>query len=135
MDKEDLDFVICALPTYLHKKYAVMAMEKGLHVFSEKPMARWSAEAQEMIEVSQKTGKKLMIGQCLRFSGLYEKAKEYIDSGIYGKVLRAEFKRYSCLPACGPGRKAHLHRPFRQLHRAGPGPGGKASPGCGRSVR
>lgn len=101
MDKEDLDFVICALPTYLHKKYAVMAMEKGLHVFSEKPMARWSDEAMEMIEVSKKTGKKLMIGQCLRFNNTYKILKEYYENGKLGKLLRANFHRFSVVPVWG----------------------------------
>jgi len=101
MDKEDLDFVICALPTYLHKKYAVMAMEKGLHVFSEKPMARWSEEASEMIEVSKKTGKKLMIGQCLRFNNTYKILKEYYENGKLGKLLRANFHRFSVVPVWG----------------------------------
>lgn len=101
MDSEELDFVICALPTYLHKKYAVMAMEKGLHVFSEKPMARWSEEAQEMIDVSEKTGKKLMIGQCLRFNSGNKILKEYYENGKLGKLLRANFHRFSLVPVWG----------------------------------
>ena len=101
MDKENLDFVICALPTYLHKKYAVMAMEKGIHAFSEKPMARWSEEAMEMIEVSKKTGKKLMIGQCLRFNNTYKILKEYYENGKLGKLLRANFHRFSVVPVWG----------------------------------
>ena len=88
LDKEDLDFVVCALPTYLHKKYAVMAMEKGVHVFSEKPMARWSEEAQEMIDISQKTGKKLMIGQCLRFNSANKILKEYYENEEYSIFLK-----------------------------------------------
>ncbi len=101
MDKEELDFVITALPTYLHEKYAVMAMEKGLHTFSEKPMARNSEAAQRMIEVSKKTGKKLMIGQCLRFSNPYKTLKDYYENGKLGKLLRANFHRFSLVPVWG----------------------------------
>lgn len=101
MDKEELDFVICALPTYLHAKYAIMALKKGLHVFSEKPMARWSEEAQEMIEVSKEVGKKLMIGQCLRFNNTYKILKEYYENGKLGKLLRMNFHRFSLVPVWG----------------------------------
>ena len=51
-NKEKLDFVVTALPTYLHEKIAVMALEKGIHVFSEKPLAINAEQAQNMIDKS-----------------------------------------------------------------------------------
>ena len=39
LEKEKLDFIISAVPSYLHEEIAIMAMEKGIHVFSEKPIA------------------------------------------------------------------------------------------------
>lgn len=98
LQKEELDFVITALPTYLHEKYAIMAFEKDLHVFSEKPMARTSQQAQNMIDVSKKTGKKLMIGQVLRFRSSYKVLKDYYDNKKLGELLRADFHRYSTVP-------------------------------------
>lgn len=95
LEKEELDFVITALPTYLHEKIAVMAMEKGIHVFSEKPMAINLKQAENMLAVSKKNNVKLMIGQCLRFWPAYVALKDAIDSGKYGKVCRAEFTRMS----------------------------------------
>ena len=101
LEKEDLDFVIIALPTYLHAKYALKAFEKGLHVFCEKPMARTSEEAQQMLDMSKKVGKKLMIGQCLRFSPTYNVLKDYYENGKLGKLLRVDFHRYSLVPVWG----------------------------------
>ena len=95
LEKEELDFVITALPTYLHEKIAVMAMEKGIHVFSEKPMAINLEKAENMLAVAKKNKVKLMIGQCLRFWPEYVALKDAIDSGRYGKVCRAEFTRLS----------------------------------------
>lgn len=97
-DKEELDFVITALPTYIHEKIAVLALEKGLHVFSEKPMARTLEQCQNMIDKAKENKKLLMIGQCLRYWPEYVKLKEYIDSKEFGKVIRAEFRRYSATP-------------------------------------
>lgn len=97
-DNEKLDFVVTALPTVIHKDSAIYALKHGVHVFSEKPMALSYNDCTEMVKEAEESGKVLMIGQCLRFSGAYEKAKEYVNSGIYGKPLRAEFKRYSQLP-------------------------------------
>jgi len=97
-ERENLDFVITALPTNLHEKIAVMALQRGIHVFSEKPMARSLDECKRMVDTATMHNKKLMIGQCLRFHPHYRKAKEFIDNKTFGKVIRAEFKRYSNTP-------------------------------------
>ncbi len=101
LEKEELDFVISALPTYLHEKYAVMAMEKGIHVFSEKPMALTFEQGKHMLEVSKKNNVKLMIGQCVRYFPHYVKLKEIIESKEYGKIIDAEFNRLSLTPVWG----------------------------------
>ena len=101
LEKEQLDFVIIALPTYLHEKYALMALEKGIHVFSEKPMARTSQQAQNMIDAAKKYGKKLMIGQCLRHKDSYMLLKDFLENGELGKINRVRFYRFSMLPVWG----------------------------------
>ena len=98
---EELDFVVSALPTVIHKDFSVFALERGVHVFSEKPMALSLSDCESMFEAAKNKDKVLMIGQCLRFSGPYIKAKEYIESGEFGKVNRAEFFRYSATPMWG----------------------------------
>lgn len=101
LNKEKLDFIVSALPTYIHEKYAVMAMEKGIHVFSEKPMALNYEQGKKMLEVSKKNNVKLMIGQCVRYFPHYTKLKELIDSKKYGKIIDAEFNRLSLPPIWG----------------------------------
>ena len=97
-ENEKLDFIITALPTYLHETIAVMAMKHKIHVFSEKPMAISHDKAQNMIDVAKENNVKLMIGQCLRFHPAYNKLKEFIDNKTYGNVVRAEFTRLSKTP-------------------------------------
>ena len=98
LEMEQLDFVITALPTYLHEKIAILAMEKGIHVFSEKPMALSLEQADHMIHTARKNNVKLMIGQCLRYMPEYVALKELIDHKTYGKVIKADFFRYSATP-------------------------------------
>lgn len=98
LDQEQLDFIISALPTYLHEQAAVYALNKGIHVFSEKPMALTAEGCENMIHAAKENSRQLMIGQCLRFAPAYAKLKEYIDNKTFGRAYRAEFTRYSQLP-------------------------------------
>ena len=90
---ENLDYVDLCIPTYLHAPMAVKAMEMGVNVFCEKPMARTSAECAQMIDTAKRTGKKLMIGHTLRYWDAYVYAKECIDKNTFGKCTGAYFYR------------------------------------------
>ncbi len=96
--KEEFDTVDICLPTYLHKEYTIRALKAGKHVQCEKPMALTSADCEEMIAVARESGKKLMIGQCLRFDSAYLAIKDFLDSGKAGKILSVRCERYSSMP-------------------------------------
>ena len=49
-----------------HAQFAMKAMEAGAHVFVEKPMADNAINAEKVVEVAKRTGKKLVIGYILR---------------------------------------------------------------------
>lgn len=57
----EIDAVYIATPNFLHMQYAVPALEAGIHVLLEKPMASSVAEAEQIIAAEQKGGAKLMI--------------------------------------------------------------------------
>ncbi len=101
LDKEKLDFVVIATPTWLHAELAVAALEKGIHVLSEKPMARSIEGCKKMIEAAKANHRLLSVGQCLRFSKEYLKLKELIDSKEYGELVRLEMNRLSQPPTWG----------------------------------
>ena len=98
LEKEELDGVDIVLPTYLHAEYAIMAMEAGVNVLCEKPMALNIAECDRMIEVSRKTGRKLMIAQVLRFWRAYEILKEFVENGKLGKPVFFDLFRGGGIP-------------------------------------
>ncbi|WP_208586904.1 Gfo/Idh/MocA family protein [Gracilibacillus suaedae] len=82
----DADLVSVCLPNYLHAPVSVFAAEQGKHVLCEKPMATSEEEAKQMIDASNKAGKKLMIAHNQRFVPSHEKAKQLIANGEIGKV-------------------------------------------------
>ena len=96
--EEKLDALSIATPTFLHASQTIEALNAGVHVFCEKPMALNSGDCREMAEVAKQSGKTLQIGHCIRFWPEYVQAKEIIDSQKYGKVLAATFQRLSLTP-------------------------------------
>ena len=92
-EKGKLDYVDICLPTYLHAEVSIKAMRAGFHVLCEKPMARTSSEAREMIKVAQETGMQLMIAHCSRFMGATKLMREEVLKGEMGKVRNAEYFR------------------------------------------
>ena len=99
--KEEFDMVDICLPSFLHREYAIRMLRAGKHVLCEKPMSLSSAACEEMIAAARECGKKLMIGQCLRFEPLYLVLKNAIEQGTFGKVKGAFFDRLSSMPRWG----------------------------------
>jgi predicted dehydrogenase len=98
-----VDAVSITLPTFLHEAFSIKALEAGIHVLCEKPMALEIEACERMIKAANKSGKILQIGHCIRFWPEYVKAKEIVDSGEYGAVISATFKRLGCAPNWGAG--------------------------------
>ena len=86
--EQRFDVVLVCVPTYLHAELSILAMQQGAHVFCEKPMALNVEQCQEMIAVSEESGKMLLIGQVLRFWPEYVFLKQAIEKQSYG-ALRA----------------------------------------------
>lgn len=102
LERERLDCVDIALPTYLHKAVAIRCLNHGLHVLCEKPMALDAGECEEMVQAAEASGKQLMIGQCLRFWPAYVYLKELVDNRTYGNAVSAYFYRGGSTPTWGP---------------------------------
>lgn len=98
LEKEAFDYIDITLPSYLHAQVTIKALNKGLHVFCEKPMALNSQDCKEMIEASNENKRMLMIGQCLRFWPEYEYLKECVETEKFGKVLSGYFYRGGATP-------------------------------------
>ena len=97
----EADIIDICLPTFLHAEYAMAAMEKVKYLFVEKPVALTREEGAAMIEKAAATGCRVQIGQVIRFWDEYVALKEILDSGKYGKIVNANFRRLSPRPTWG----------------------------------
>ena len=75
--------VVLAVPAELHASMAIDAMNKGKHVFVEKPLAMNEAEANLMIATSEKNNVQLMVGHLLQYHPIFKAVKQIVDNGGY----------------------------------------------------
>jgi UDP-N-acetylglucosamine 3-dehydrogenase len=85
--KQNLDAVSIVVPTRMHREVALSAIEAGVNVFIEKPIADTMERTNDIIESANNAGLKLMIGHIERFNPAVMKLKEIIGSGALGKVV------------------------------------------------
>ncbi len=83
---QEVDGVIVAVPTQLHRDIALNIIEKGVHVLIEKPIAVRPEEAAELISAARSTGAKILVGHHRRHNPTVSKARELIGRDI-GKLL------------------------------------------------
>ncbi len=94
MGNLNLDLLVIASPSKFHAEQTIKALNAGIHVLVEKPMAATLEEMDEMIATSRKKGKVLAVHQQHRFAADYVQLTEILDSGILGKVHRIIHRYY-----------------------------------------
>lgn len=97
----DVDVIDICLPTYLHAEHALLAMDKVKYVFVEKPVALTAEEGAALLAKAEKTGAFVQVGQVIRFWDEYVELQRIVESGAYGKILNANFRRISPIPTWG----------------------------------
>jgi len=82
------DAVIVAVPHYQHPEMTIAALDAGLHVLCEKPVAVYTAQVQPVLEAAQGSGKTFALMFNQRTNCLYRRLKEIIVSGEMGPIKR-----------------------------------------------
>lgn len=90
IQREQLDAVSVTTWNAAHMSPTLYALNHGLNVICEKPMAMNAAQARRMLEASEKNGKKLQIGFCRRFGADAVLAKKLVDAGAIGDIYYAK---------------------------------------------
>ena len=93
-----VDAVVVSTPNYLHAPQTIAALNAGVHVMVEKPMAMNAHEAEQMCAAADKSGALLMVAHCWRFHPEVQWLKE--QSAKLGKIIRT--KAYSVHVHWGP---------------------------------
>ncbi len=117
---EEIDLVDICLPTHLHKSVSIASLQAGKHTLVEKPISINIDDANEIVELAEQTDKEFMVAHVLPFFPEYAYAKQAVESGEYGELLGAHFKRIISKPSWsrdiadieksgGPGIDLHIH--------------------------
>lgn len=88
--KESLDAVSVCTENNKHAEITIHALDAGLHVFCEKPMAISGEEADRMTAAAKKNGKKLTVGYQMRFINDEQLLRKQVVKGELGNVYYAE---------------------------------------------
>lgn len=84
---DKVDIVSICTPPRFHADLAIAALDAGIAVLCEKPMARTLAEAERMAATVERTGTLFSVGFCHRFQPQIETLKAMIDRGDLGTVM------------------------------------------------
>ncbi len=102
-EKVDSDFVDVCLPTHLHEKYSLQALEAGKALFCEKPLALSLEQADRILAAAERMGAYAQVGHCIRFWPEYQRLIEYHAAGEGGKLLSLSLVRRGGRPGYGIG--------------------------------
>ena len=97
IEKSGVEAIIISAPDVVHCEYTVKALERGIHVMCEKPLAITDDEARQMAQAAKKSTARAFVGQICRFTPAFVKARELIDEGVLGDVFCIESQyRHNC---------------------------------------
>ena len=86
IDHSGLDAVLVTTAHHAHEEPTIAALQHGLHVLVEKPMALTSAEAWSMVAAADQAERLLMVGYTRRTRGCWRAAKHALQEEAIGTV-------------------------------------------------
>jgi predicted dehydrogenase len=91
--RPDIDAIVVATSVRFHFTMAKASLLAGKHTLIEKPMARSTAECEELIEIARAKGLILMVGHTFLYSAPVRKIKEIIDNHDIGDIRYISARR------------------------------------------
>lgn len=91
-EQADLDFVYIGTPDFAHVEYVMEAVQYGVDILVEKPMATDREKAEKMVEAVKKAGVKLQVAFSNRFNQPFIQAKRAVENGEVGEILSINTK-------------------------------------------
>ena len=95
IDCAGLDAIVISTPNDSHYPIAMKALERGLHVLCEKPIAMTYAQAREMADMAAVKGLKTLVPFTYRFMPTARYLKELIDGGYLGRLYHLNMRYYT----------------------------------------
>lgn len=98
LDERRPQAVTIATPTVQHLPIALEAIQRGMHVLVEKPIASDTGQARRMIEAAEQAGVCLMVGHVERFNPAVVALKEHLAAGELGRLYQVDARRQGPYP-------------------------------------
>ncbi len=95
----EIDGVVIATPSALHKEQAVLAFENDKAVFCQKPVGRNSEEVKAVVDAAAKANKLLGVDFSYRYTAAFQQILQVIQSGELGEIFAVDLKFHN---AYGP---------------------------------
>ncbi len=83
-----VDAVDIVTPTLFHYELVSQALDRGLHVFVEKPLANTMDEARALVDQAARSGKVVQVGHVERFNPAFQAARPYLDGPMFIETHR-----------------------------------------------
>lgn len=99
LSRDDLDAVMVVAPPAIHEEAGIAALERGLHLYVEKPPSMTSAGARRLADAALNKPLKTMVGTVQRHTPVHRMTKEITEREEFGNILLYQ-ARYCCP---GPG--------------------------------
>jgi len=99
LDRERLDAAVVAVPTRYHKEAGLAVLERGLHVFIEKPIATDLDEGRALVAAARRAGRVLAVGHIERFNPAVRELKRRVAAGEIGRLYQLQARRQGPFPA------------------------------------
>ena len=91
---KDLDAVLIATPSIAHEPMIRKALDRGVHVFAEKPLTLDAQASRELAELADSKGVVNQVGYHNRYVGTFAEAARLIAGGALGKISHALAESY-----------------------------------------
>jgi scyllo-inositol 2-dehydrogenase (NADP+) len=92
LDTEQIEALVVATPSKLHAPMVQKALDRGLHVFCEKPFVLDVADGERLVVLARDKSLVTQVGYHYRFVGAFKEAARLVRSGALGEIhhVRAE---------------------------------------------
>ena len=98
-DREDMDAAVVAVPTRFHREVGLAALDRGLHVLVEKPIAASLEEGRDLVEAAARARRLLAVGHIERFNPAVRELQRRVGAGELGRVFQVQARRQGPFPA------------------------------------
>lgn len=92
--EEKLDALLVATPSKFHAAMVEKALERGLHVFCEKPFVLDPEDGYRLAELAEQKKLVNQVGYHYRFVGAFQEAARIVRSGALGEVHHVRIEAY-----------------------------------------